>query len=102
MRSRPFEIHLHLNENEYQRLKRICSKTGLNSSDALRFLITGAELKERPSRDYRALVRAIDRIGNNLNQLAYIANRDGQLSDQSLTEAREYMKEIRNEIKSWS
>ncbi|PWM29335.1 MAG: plasmid mobilization relaxosome protein MobC [Clostridiales bacterium] len=101
MRKRNIDIHLMLNEDEFHRLDALSHKSGLSFSVVLRRLINGAELRERPNMDFRSLARAIDRIGNNYNQIAHKVNASGIVSPDDLEKSRLLLVEIKTEIAGW-
>lgn len=101
MRNRNYEVHVYLNEEEFRMLDRLSHKTGLNFSTIVRKMISGATLIERPNRDYRELVRSIDRIGNNYNQLVHRANMTNNLTQEDMQQSDLLLRSIRNEIESW-
>ena len=57
-------------EGQYERLKRICDRTGLTASEVVRSALEGVHLKERPHSDIGKLYTEINHIGNNINQIA--------------------------------
>jgi hypothetical protein len=63
-------VPVRLSERQYERLKRICDKTGLSASEIIRSSLDGVHLRERPPADLGALYTEINRIGNNINQIA--------------------------------
>jgi hypothetical protein len=67
-------VPVRLSERQYERLKRICDKTGLSASEIIRSSLDGVHLRERPPADLGALYTEINRIGNNINQIARKAN----------------------------
>ena len=101
MRNREYEIHIYLNGEEFHMLDMLSHKTGLGFSALVRKMITGATLIERPDRDYRELSRAIDRIGNNYNQLVHRANMTGKLTKEDMQQSEALLRSIRAEIESW-
>lgn len=58
-----------------------------------------APLLERPTADYIKMSRQIAALGNNLNQLAHIANASGKVSDTDLLTAKQIMEQIWRYIK---
>ena len=74
MRNRNVQIKLWLNDEEYDMLRQDVKRTGLTQSKYLRALIMKREIRERLPIDYYHLLTEISRIGNNLNQIARIAN----------------------------
>ena len=73
-RTRNIHVGTRLNEAEHKKLMELCQRTGLGTTRLLRQLITEAELKAKPTPELREVLRAVDRIGNNLNQLTTLAN----------------------------
>lgn len=63
-------VPVRLSEEQYERLKRVCDKTGLTASDIIRSALDGVHLKERPHSDIGKLYTEINHIGNNINQIA--------------------------------
>ena len=63
-------VPVRLSEEQYERLKRVCDKTGLTTSDIIRSALDGVHLKERPHSDIGKLYTEINHIGNNINQIA--------------------------------
>ena len=63
-------VPVRLNEEQYERLKRICDRTGLTASEVVRSALEGVHLKERPYSDIGRLYTEINHIGNNINQIA--------------------------------
>jgi len=82
------KISLRLSEVEYKKITRKAKSCGLTKSAYVRQLILGYTPKESPPVDYYSFTRELKEIGNNLNQLAFVANATG-LIDES-----EYYKEV--------
>lgn len=68
------ELCLRLNSIEAQKLCADAKKCGLSRTAYLRRLILHTPVKARPSEDIRDLYREINRIGNNINQIARSVN----------------------------
>ena len=100
-RNRNIHVGTRLNPAEYEKLKELENSTGLGSTTLLRKLITGAELKAKPTPELRELIRSIDRIGNNLNQIAHRANAAGYLKKSEWDSAAALLKNLREEIRTW-
>lgn len=100
-RSRNIHVGTRLNEAEYKKLKELENSTGLGSTTLLRKLITGAELKAKPTPELRNLQRSIDRIGNNLNQIAHRANAAGVLEKSEWDRTKTLMTALKEEIQKW-
>lgn len=74
MRKRNIRTQVWLNPNEAKRLESCSKKSGLSRESYLRLLINGYEPKVLPPLEYHALIRELNAIGNNLNQIAAHAN----------------------------
>jgi hypothetical protein len=79
MRKRSIRIQVWLNEKENTYLDDNSKKAGLSCESYLRMLINGFVPKELPPLDYRALIRELQAIGVNLNQIAAKANATGHI-----------------------
>lgn len=67
-------LEVRLSQEEYDTLQRDRQKCNLTQSQYLRSLIMKREIRERLPIDYHHMLTEISRIGNNLNQIARIAN----------------------------
>lgn len=77
MAQRKIKIDLRLNEEEAEELNRDVEKSGLSREAYLRALIRNRPLKERPPVELGAVLRSLQQINNNLNQIALKANAKG-------------------------
>ena len=90
-----------LDDEDYRKLILLSEKTGMDTSKTMRTLIRGGQLKQNPSQDFRELARAVDRIGNNYNQLAYRANRTGMVGNDDWLQSHLLLTQIRQEVETW-
>ena len=74
MLKRCHQITFRLNENEVKEFRLHVAKSGLSQESYLRSLIAGYVPKELPPLEYHVLLRELNAIGNNLNQIAAQAN----------------------------
>ena len=74
MRKRFKEIHLHLSDDEDNLLREKAAKCGLSRQSYLLSLLKNTPIKEQPSADYLAILKALEKIGDNMNQIAAKAN----------------------------
>lgn len=79
--SKTKKLSLRLSEKEYKRITRRAKSCGLTKSSYVRQLIIGYKPKESPPADYFAMTRELKEIGNNLNQLAFVANATGLIDE---------------------
>ena len=103
MESRTRNIHVgtRLNEAEHKKLMELCQRTGLGTTRLLRQLITETEIKAPPTPELRELLRAVDYIGNNLNQLAHRANTVGIIDRAEWDRVKALHRELREEVYRW-
>ena len=101
MRKRNIPVQFYLSEEEYAELKQLSEKSGFSMTKVIRQMITSGELRQRPDADFRELARAVDRIGNNYNQLAYRANRTGMVGNDDWLQSHILLTQIRQEIVNW-
>ena len=94
MKARTYKKLLRLNQDEWERLRYLSKSTGLNQEQVLRKVLMDAPLLERPTADYIKMSRQIAALGNNLNQLAHIANASGKVSNTDLLTAKQIMEQI--------
>ncbi len=66
----------------------------------IRQLIMGVELHPRPPDEFAALLRELSAIGNNLNQLARVANATGSISAKAVETMLERHSEIWRKVKA--
>lgn len=77
MRKRNHRIVFYLNDHEFESLDRKVKRTNLSREAFLRKAIQDIQIKEAPPADLSQFIREIRRVGNNINQLATIANAQG-------------------------
>lgn len=70
-----------MSEREYKRITRRAKSCGLTKSAYVRQLIIGYKPRESPPADYFAMTRELKEIGNNLNQLTFVANATGLIDE---------------------
>ena len=94
MRARNIQFNVRFAEPEAQALHRLSLESGLNESTVLRQLVLGGQVKGRAPEEYRRLLRELSAIGNNVNQIAHIANAAGTVSPAQVEEVRQELSKI--------
>lgn len=94
MQTRNKSFLLRLTEQEYATLKRKSELAGLKMNPFVVSLINGCEIHPRKPDSCKALARQVAAVGNNLNQLARIANFNGKAEDAYLQEVQQIMTRI--------
>lgn len=87
MRSRNHHVSIWLTGQEREHLRKQAQEAGLGMDPFIRQLIMGVNLRPRPPDTYAALLRELNAIGNNVNQLAYQANARGAATQDEIREA---------------
>lgn len=77
MAKRKIEIKLRLDEKEAAALNKDVRKAGVSREAYLRSLIRKMPLKEKPPKDVTDILKTLQKISNNMNQIAVKANSKG-------------------------
>ena len=93
MARRNIKIDLRLNEQEMERLRRDVARSGWSREKYLRALIEHSSIREIPSMDLISVLRNLQQINNNINQVALIANAKGFVDTAAYWENVELLKE---------
>ena len=87
MRRRNRHVSVWMNDKEYAKLKRKANAAGLGLDPFIRKLVAGTEIKPKPPEEYAKLLQELSAIGNNINQIAHMANYRKSISDAEILEA---------------
>ena len=98
MARRNIKIDLRLNEQEMERLRRDVARSGWSRDKYLRALIEHSSIREIPSMDLISVLRNLQQINNNINQVALIANAKGFVDTAAYWENVELLKETIHEL----
>lgn len=98
MARRNIKIDLRLNEQEMERLRRDVARSGWSREKYLRALIEHSAIREMPSMDLISVLRNLQQINNNMNQVALIANAKGFVDTAAYWENVELLKETIHEL----
>ncbi len=74
MRKRDILKTFYVDDEENKRLKQNAKKAGLNESSYIRNLIMGYKPKEQPTENMYEIIKQLQLVGINLNQIARKAN----------------------------
>ena len=75
------KFDMRMTEQDYKRLTRKAQKCGLTRSGYIRLLIHDYNPRETPHADYFGMTRELKEIGNNMNQIAFMANATGLVDE---------------------
>ena len=100
MRTRNHRFSLWLSEREFAYLAKQAKAAGLKKEPFIRKLIMGVEIRPRPPDNIPQLIREINAIGNNINQIARKVNTENRVSQDQLDELFRLLGEIYREVKN--
>lgn len=95
-RSRPHSYHIYLNDAEVEMIKNGMEAAHIDnfSKYARRMLTGGYILHVEDTNDIKAVGYELNKIGNNINQIAKVANTTGTVSEETIKELKERMDDI--------
>ena len=88
------KITVRLTEKEYAKLREMSATSGLKMEPVIRQMLVGYEIRPRPNATYIKLIDQLAAVGNNLNQIAHLANRTGVVTEQQLKETHQLLEKI--------
>ena len=91
-------VKAYFTEEDYERLNYLWSIMKISKSKMIRFLLYYKNIKEAPPVDYTVLIREMRAVGNNLNQLARVANAKGWINEKELRAAILSLRELEKKI----
>ena len=93
-------VLVRLSEKEKEHLKSQAAACALKMEPYIRKLIMGNVIRPRPPDEYVKLLREINAIGNNINQIAHIANAEQRISESKINEVMHLQNEIMRMVRS--
>ena len=100
MRERNLEFHIRLNDIEYDKLEEMSLKSNMTKSEVIRKLILEKEIKEKPGLEFYEVMKELSKIGVNLNQIAYKANKNNVIDKKYYKELASEWQQFSREVKS--
>ena len=100
MRNRQNGILVYLSDAEKQHLVKQTAVAGLSVGAFIRKLIIGKVIRPRLSFVFVKLLREINAVGNNINQIAHIANAERHISADKIEEVLKMQDEIMRLVRS--
>lgn len=88
-----------LNDTEFTHLTKQAKKAGLKKEPFVRKLIMEKEVWARPPDAYYDLIRAVNAVGNNINQIAHIANAEQHISAKRIDDAVKMVDDIMDMVR---
>lgn len=99
MGTRTNAVLVRLTDKEKKHLQRQAANAGLKMEPLIRKLIMGADIQPRPPDNIAQLIREINAVGNNINQIAKKVNTESCVSQAQLEEILHLLGEIYREVK---
>lgn len=99
MNTRTNAVIVRLTDKEKKQLQRQAENAGLKMEPFIRKLIMGTDIQPRPPDNVVQLIREINYIGNNINQIAKKVNTENYVSQSQLEEILHLLGEIYREVK---
>lgn len=93
-------VLVRLSQKEKEHLKAQAAACALKMEPYIRKLIMGNIIRPRPPDEYVRLLREINAIGNNINQIAHIANAEQHISESKINEVLHLQNEIMRMVRS--
>lgn len=92
-------VLVRLSTKEKEKLKSDAAACSLKTEPYIRKLIMGKEIRPRPPDEYVKLLREINAIGNNINQIAHIANSERHITQNKIEEVLHLQNEIMRAVR---
>ena len=99
MKESKIKMTVRLTEREHKYLQRQAANAGLKMELFIRRLIMGVDIQARLPDNISHLLREINYIGNNINQIAKKVNIESRVSQAQLEEILHLLGEIYREVK---
>lgn len=99
MKDSKIKMTVRLTEREHKHLQRQAANAGLKMEPFIRKLIMDTDIQPRPPDNIAQLIREINAVGNNINQIAKKVNTESRVSQAQLEEILYLLGEIYREVK---
>ena len=93
-------VLVRLSPKEKEHLKAQAAACALKMEPYIRKLIMGNIIRPRPPDEYVKLLREINAIGNNINQIAHIANAEQRISENKIETVLQMQNDIMRLVRS--
>ena len=99
---RPIERKIRFNEKENEYIKKKIEKSPFNNfQNFARTLLIQGEIKNVDFSELKQLNFELSKIGNNINQIAKLANQFEEVSQEDVDYLQEIMSNIQNELSKY-
>lgn len=94
MRRKTIKKNFWFSYEEDRQLKHLSSLLNLSESNTIRKLLYETQIKEAPPKEFYIAIDKINKIGNNINQLAKYANTFGYVNEYELADEIKKLKSL--------
>ncbi len=101
MSKRKNEKHIKLNDDELRIILERSKKLNLRVGTYMRLIAVKGEIKEYDMKLVNDVRMEIHRIGVNINQIAQMINRTGQVYENDIKAVKHEFNELKNMIENW-
>lgn len=101
LRARNRNKLIRLNAEEYAHLKKQSKISGLSGEALIRSLIMGINIRPIPADQLDEIRRQLSSIGNNINQIARIANGTGHIDKEEIYAIKAMQAQIWCQVKAF-
>ena len=84
MQERNSAILVRLTKQEKQSILKKAQECGVKMEPFIRKVVLGQEVKARPPNEYVQMIREVNAIGNNINQIAHVANSEQHINNDKI------------------
>lgn len=99
MKIRPCKVTVRLTCREKEHLQKQARLAGMKMEPFLRALLDGTQITEHPPEEWALLVRQLAGIGNNINQIAHMANATKTVAPETIEQVQRMQSEIWRKVK---
>ena len=98
-RTRTFKKNFWFNEDENNALAKLSNKVGKSESYVVRNLVLDCTLKEKPDKEFYEFIKLLQKISNNINQIAVKAHALGFVDELAYKREVDRLDNFMDEIK---
>ena len=94
MRYKQKQLNIYVHDSVWEKLQQLKKQSGLTMTAIISKLIMGYEIHPLKTEELFRIYKELNHIGNNINQIALIANLEKNASKEKINEAEKLMNEI--------
>ncbi|MBQ8541661.1 MAG: plasmid mobilization relaxosome protein MobC [Clostridia bacterium] len=94
MRYKQKQLNFYVSDKVWEKLQKLKKKSGLTMTAIISKLIMGYEIHPLKTEELFRIYKELNHIGNNINQIAHIANLEKHVSKEKISEVEKLMDQI--------